>query len=413
MTGGDIDPNTDAISINAAPVGLHQPVVQQYNATYERELGLKTSVRFSYLGITSHGLIGGTDLNEIKPSNVGWDTTIGDGLNPCTPDDGDCLPSAADLARLPYPTLGDYLLSFGNYGHGQSNSFQTQLQHRYGSALNFTAFYTYTDQKSTGIDLGNSSLGGVPYNPFNPERDYTQDPWVSRHRFILYGIYDLPVGRGKKFGSSFSKWTDTVIGGWQTSFQMFAKTGTAFTPYWTCDNCGNGARMVGPGNFAVESVDALGDFDDFIGYRPSIVGDYKHKVGDQLFDPNAFAPPPMGADVFDNPSVARKNLLWGPGAWGVNLGLQKKFKFGERVTAALGADFDNIFNHPIRMPDLDFTDSSLAYLGGFDVSVDPNTLQPVLEDVNPNADFARAFQTFKQEGVEGRRTVRLRLRITF
>jgi len=44
----------------------------------------------------------------------------------------------------------------------------------------------------------------------------------------------------------------------------------------------------------------------------------------------------MGADVFDNPQVAKRNLLWGPGAWGVNLGLHKDFRFGERVNATLG-----------------------------------------------------------------------------
>jgi len=418
-TGGDIEPLLGAISTNSVPVGLHAPTVHQYNATYERELGLKTSVRLSYLGITSRGLIGGVDLNEIAPSDVPWGTTvdngsgIGDGVTPCTPDDGDCAPTLADLARLRYPTLGDFALAYGNYGHSQSNSYQLQLQRRYATGLMLNASYTYADQKSTGIDGGNSSLGGVPYNPFNPERDYTQDSWISRHRFVLYGVYDLPVGKGKRFGTGLSGWADSVIGGWQTTFQMFAKSGTAFTPYWTCDNCGNGIRMVGPGNIASESIDALGDFNDFIGYRPLVVANYKQHVGDQLFDPNAFAPPPMGADLFTNPGIARKNLLWGPGAWGVNFGLHKDFRVGERVTATLGADFDNIFNHPIKMPNQDFGDSSFSYLGGFDVAVDPNTLAPVLQDVNPNPDFARAFSTFSQEGIDSRRTVRLRLRVSF
>ena len=415
MTGGDIVVNTDAFSINAVPVGLHQPLIQQYNATYERELGLKTSVRFSYLGITSRGLIGGTDLNEIAPSNTGWATTTGDGVTPCTPDFGDCLPSAADLARLPYPALGDFITSFGNYGHGQSNSYQAQLERRYSSGFMFNASYTYADQKSNGLDLANSSLGGVPYDSFNPERDYTQDSWVSRHRFVLYGIYDLPVGRGRKLGSGMSSWADAVIGGWQTTFQMFAKSGTTFTPYWSCDNCFNSARYISPGNIASGSIDAVGDFTG--GYRPLVVGNYKQQVGDQLFNPNAFAPPPMGADVFTNPGVARKNLLWGPGAWGVTFGLHKEFKFGDRVIATLGADANNLFNHPIRMPNLDFADSNFAYLGGFDVQVDPNTLRPQLEDVSPNSDpltgFSRIHSTFSQEGVEGRRTIRLRLRITF
>jgi len=425
FTGGDEVLNTiytSSLSFNAVPVNLQQPRLQQYNATYERELGLTTSVRFSYLGVTSSGLIGGKDLNEIRPSDVPWGTTtdagdgIGDGVTPCSIDDGDCAPTLAELARTPFPTLGDYLISFGNYGHSQSNAFQTQLQHRYSNGLMFNASYTYTDQKSTGLDLANSSLGGVPYNPFNPERDYTQDSWVSRHRFVFYGIYELPVGRGKKFGSGFSRWVDGIVGGWQTSFQMFAKTGTAFTPYWTCDNCGGntGNRFAGPGNIAVNSIDALGDFNDFLGYRPLVVGNYKQHLGDQIYNPNAFAPPPMGADVFDNPGIARKNLLWGPGAWGVNFGLHKDFKFTERLTATLGADFNNIFNHPIRMPDLDFADSTFSYLGGFNIQIDPSTLQPQFRDLNfVNPDFARPFSTFEQEGVDSRRTVRLRLRITF
>jgi len=429
LGGGDVVTNTiytSALSFNAVPVDLHSPLIQQYNATYERELGLKTSARISYLGVTSHGLIGGRDLNELAPSNNPWGTSqdgdgdgIGDGLAACTPDNGDCAPTLADFARLPYPTLGDFLISFGNYGHSQSNSYQAQLERRFSGGLMFNASYTYADQKSNGLDLANSSLGGVPYNPFNPGRDYTQDSWVSRHRFVFYGIYDLPVGRGKKFGTSLSSWADAVIGGWETSFQMFAKSGTAFTPYWSCDNCGgnNGVRAVGPGNIAVDSVSALGDFDDFIGYRPVVVGNYKQRTGDQFFNPNAFAPPTMGADVFDNPGVARKNLLWGPGAWGANFGLHKDFKVTERVTATLGADFDNIFNHPIRMPDLDFADSNFSYLGGFTIGVDPTTQRPILTGVTRNDDpvlgFGHASSTFSQEGIDSRRTTRLRLRITF
>jgi len=413
LTGGDVVLDSSAFSINAVPIGLREPLVQQYNATFERQLGLKTSVRFSYIGIHSGGLIGGIDLNEIAPSDNPWGTTIGDGVTPCTPDDGDCVPTNADYARLPYPTLGDYLLTYGNYGYSRSNSFQTQVERRFDKGLMLNASYTYLDQKSTGIDQGNSSLGGVPYDPFQPHLDYTEDAWVSHHRFVFYGVYDLPFGRNRRFGSGLSKWADAVAGGWQTTFQMFAKSGTAFTPYWTCDNCGNGLRMVGPGNIASESIDALGDFNDFIGYRPMIVGNYKQHAGDQIFNPDAFAPPPMGADVFRNSAIARKNLLWGPGGWGVNFGLHKDFKLGERVTANFGADFDNIFNHPIRMPNQDFGDGSFSYLGGFDVQIDPDTLMPAIEDVNPNADFARAFSTFPQEGVDSRRTIRLRLRITF
>src|SRR3954467_9792162 len=83
LTGGDVVLDSNAFSINAVPVGLAAPLVQQYNATFERQIGLKTAVRFSYLGTTSHGLIGGIDLNEIAPNNTPWGTTIGDNATAC------------------------------------------------------------------------------------------------------------------------------------------------------------------------------------------------------------------------------------------------------------------------------------------------------------------------------------------
>ena len=405
-------------SINIVPFGLQQPRIQQYNVTYEREIIRDTSVRFSYLGSTLSGLIAGVDLNEIKPSNVPFGTTLGDGITPCDPLDPDNFPcdfSAADFARLPFPDLGDFLLSYGNFGHGRSNAFQTQLEHRFSHGLMLNASYTYLDQKSTGLDTGNSSLGGIAYNAFDPNHDYGQEAFVPKNRFVAYGVYDLPFGRGRKFGSSFSRWADAFVGGWQTSFNMFAKTGTGFTPFWICDNCGPAL----PGNIAVTSLDATGDFNAEPSYRPIVTGNFNKRNGNQIWDPNAFGLPPMGADVFDNAQIAKRNLLYGPGTWGVNLGVHKDFHFGERVVATLGADINNLFNHPLWSPDSDTGGGggTFALLGDFNISVDPNTLAPFIKDpvndVIPNDEFGRLLQTFTQEGVDSRRTIRLRLRITF
>ena len=231
--------------------------------------------------------------------------------------------------------------------------------------------YTYLDQKSSGLDTGNSSLGGVAYNPFEPNQDYGQEAFVPRNRIVAYGVFDLPVGRGKKYGSSFSKWADAVIGGWQTSFNMFAKTGTGFTPFWICDDCDPAL----PGNIGVGSLDAYGDFNAEPSFRPVVTGNFNKRNGNQIWDPNAFALPPLGADIFDNPQVAKRNLLTGPGTWGVNLGVHKNFQIGERVMASLGADINNVFNHPLFSPDSDYGGGGgpFSLLGDFNIRVDPNT----------------------------------------
>jgi hypothetical protein len=417
LTGGVVATGFGGLpSINAVPFGLEQPRIQQYNATYEREILRDTSLRLSYLGTTLSGLIAGVDLNEIRPSDNPIGTTIGDGVTPCDPiNNGDCAFSSADFARLPFPDLGDFLLSYGNFGHGRSNAFQTQLEHRYSHGLMLNVSYTYLDQKSTGLDTGNSSLGGIAYNAFEPNHDYGQEAFVAKNRFVAYGTYDLPFGRGKRFGSSFSRLVDAFLGGWQTTFNMFAKTGTGFTPFWLCDNCGPAL----PGNIAVTSLDAYGDFNSEPSYRPLVTGNYNHRSGNQIWDPNAFALPPFGVDVFDNPKIAKRNLLFGPGTWGVNLGVHKYFQFGERVSAEFGADIDNVFNHPLFSPDSDYGGGGgpFAFLGDFLISVDPATLKPVIAnpatDIIPNPDFGRLIQTFTQEGVDNRRTIRLLLRITF
>ena len=398
-------------ALNAIPFGLQQPRIQQYNATFERELARDTSIRFSYLGSTLSGLIGGVDLNEIPPSDIPFGTTTGDGVTPCDPIlNGDCDYSAADLARQPFPGLGDFLLRFGNFGHGRSNAFQTQFEHRYAHGLLLNLSYTLLDQKSTALDTGNSSLGGTVYNPFQPNHDYGQEAFLSRHRFVAYGIYDLPVGRGRQFGSSMSGWANAIIGGWQTSFNMFAKSGTGFTPFWVCNNCGPAT----PGNIGVASIDAVGDFNN-TSYRALVIGNVNQRNGNQIWNPDAFAIPSAGADVFDNPQVAKRNSLQGPGTWGVNLGVHKDFRFGERLIATFGADIDNVFNHPLFSPDSDYGGGGgpFAMLGDFDVGVDPSTFKPFITNVNTNGDFGRLINTFSQEGVDGRRTVRLRLRITF
>ena len=413
LTGGAVTKGFGGLpAINAVPVGWRQPRIQQYNITFEREILRDTNLRLSYLGSTLNGLIAGVDLNEIPPSNVPFGTTIGDGVHACDPiNQGNCDFSLADLAREPFPGLGDFLLSYGNFGHGRSNAFQAQLEHRYTHGLMLNVSYTYLQQHSTGLDTGNSSLGGIVYNEFDPNHDYGQEAFVPTSRFVAYGVYDLPFGRGKKFGSSSSRGVDAVLGGWQTSFNMFAKTGTGFTPFWLCDNCGPEV----PGNIGVTSLDAVGDFNSEPSYRPVITGNYNHRVGNQIWDPNAFGLPPVGAGVFDSPNIAKRNLLWGPGTWGVNLGVHKDFHMGERWTLNFGADVDNLFNHPLWSPDSDYGGGGgpFAFLGDFNVGVNPANLQPFIHDFTPNTDFGRLLQTFTQEGVDSRRTIRLRLRLTF
>ncbi|HEU0176411.1 MAG TPA: carboxypeptidase regulatory-like domain-containing protein [Blastocatellia bacterium] len=412
FSGGTVsvgDPNDfGSLAANAIPFDLQSPRIEQFNATYERELGRNIGVRVSYVGTRQHGLIVGRDLNMLPPNNTPFGILNEDG-DRCDPIElGDCALSPADAARRPFPRLGSFLASYGNEGSGHSHAFQVELNRRFAKGLMLSVSYTMLDQKSSGNDSGNSTLGGTLYNQFTVNNDFSRDSFISRHRLIAYGMYELPIGIKRDYGKNIAPWFDAVVGGWDLTWNMFAKSGTGFTPYWQCDNCSD---VVGLGNIGSDFLDAIGDFNTGATYRPLVVGDpYAGLSGNQFFNAKAFALPPTGADLLNNPAVARRNFLTGPGSWGVNLGVHKNFALTEKFRLQVGADFNNVFNHPLWSP----LGSDIGKLGEFFVSLDPNGNSVILpENVIPNNDFGRNTVSTPQEGIDSRRSIRIRLRLTF
>ncbi|HEY0380220.1 MAG TPA: carboxypeptidase-like regulatory domain-containing protein [Pyrinomonadaceae bacterium] len=419
---GGATPAVQGIAANAIPFDLQNPRIEQFNITFEKEVWWKMAVRVSYIGARQHNLIGGFDLNELMPSNTPFAVHDENG-DPCydttpgaiTDDLGNCVELPEDEARRPFPNgLGDFLATYGNTGKGRSHAFQVEVNRRFAGGLAFNASYTLLDQKSNGLDIGNSSLGGALYNQFNPSNDLSRDSFVSRHRFVSYGSYELPYGHGRMFGKETSKWADVVAGGWDISWNMFAKTGTGFTPFWVCNNCG----PVFPGNVASGFVDAVGDFNG-PSFRPTVIGNPAANLsGDLFFNPDAFGPPPTDSSVFDDPSIAKRNSLVGPGSWGVNLGLRKYFRFSETTKLEVGADFNNVFNHPLLSPPgasgdaFDNGPGTFANVGDFDLGLN-SAGQPVIVNANRNAQFGRRNISYSQEGIDNRRSIRFRLRLTF
>ena len=425
LSGGTLSGFGNTPSANYVPIDLKNPRVQQWNATVERQLPWLSSIRLSYIGAHESGQIVGHDLNMIQPSDNPFGTTTGDGVTPCDPlNNGDCAYSDDDNARLKIPALGDYVTGFGNVGHSLTNSFQAQAQ-RQARNLTFSVAYTFLDQKSSGLDVGNSSLGGDAYNPFQPDSDYGPDSFVSRHRVVAYGIFDLPFGHGRQFLAKSSRVVDAAFGGWQATTNMFFKTGTGFTPFYDCGDC----DPVTPGNVASGTLDAVGDF-NATSVRAVINGGTRSGVPSGFFwNPSAFTLPSMGASLYTQPGVAVRNALYGPSTYGVNLGVHKSFAFGERVALQIGADINNVLNHPMLSPDISDgggCEGCFANVGTFYLTVDQSTpgtpgnapkVNPVdmtdPDQFSPNPDFGHLFRSYDQEGITSNRQIRLRGRITF
>jgi hypothetical protein len=463
ISGGALTAFQNYPSAEFVQFGIKNPRLMQWNATFERQLSWQTTVRVSYIGAAQQGIIANYDLDMIQASDNPFGTTQGDPVyngdqpqpnpnlyNSCDPySSGDCTYSYADDSRVTFPVIGDYVNGPRNGGKSRTNSLQFQAQ-RKAKNLTFSAAYTYLDQKSSAGEGSNS------YNPFNDMYDYKRDDFVSTHRVVAYAVYDLPFGRGQRYGASISKLTDYLIGGWQATTNGFAKSGIGITPTWSCGDC----DPVMPGNIASGVEDAGGGVTSF---RANLVNNpyagqnkqyqFATEPTDSFGNPTAsaaFQPPDLGSTYWSNPAVARRGALTGPSTWGMNLGLHKAFHVNERISIKIGADADNVFNHAMTSPSSGSigTQTSLQGFGTVGTinmltpaSVDGvsdgtplapgvgtpgGPAQPALQPVTSvgsgtggastivyNPAFGLKNVSYGQEGISGNRVIRLIGRITF
>ncbi len=179
-------------------------------------------------------------------------------------------------------------------------------------------------------------------------------------------VYDLPFGKGKKFGGSVNRLTDFFIGGWQ-----LAGLGEWRSGYWT----GVSSSLYLFGNPSLSSDQQLeltyagrnqrlwwaGDF------NPTLATNVDQAALQKLvpLDRSQRIAHPVGA-AFDNrlPQVLANGTVrqtgitetvnWnarafflGPGAWSTDMSVFKNFSITESVRLRFTADFFNAFNHPI------------------------------------------------------------------
>ena len=94
---------------------------------------------------------------------------------------------------------------------------------RYSNGLQFNMNYAW--QKA--LD-GQSSLAEVKVqNPFDRRQDYSRSSWDINHVFNFAYVYELPFGKGRKFGANWASAADLLLGGWALEGITRLETGTA------------------------------------------------------------------------------------------------------------------------------------------------------------------------------------------
>ncbi len=101
--------------------------------------------------------------------------------------------------------------SMSNY-----HSLQIEVRKRFAGGLSFQADYTFSKALTDAPDAQGNNQSTL--ENFRTLRDKTLDYRRSNddqtHRFVVNGLYDLPIGRGRRYVDTSNSIVNHVIGGW-------------------------------------------------------------------------------------------------------------------------------------------------------------------------------------------------------
>ncbi|MGB8832240.1 MAG: carboxypeptidase regulatory-like domain-containing protein, partial [Candidatus Sulfotelmatobacter sp.] len=306
--GGGLDQGVDP--------NYRDPQANQWNLTVERQLTNNDSLRVSYVGMHSSRLNITEDLNQIPASTTPYQTTAA---------------SQYVDPRAPYHNWFE-LYSTINAGEANYNALEVGENHKVAHGLYFDANYTLArnladNQGDTPTAFAGEVNYGIPIaNRFDIRSDYGNVEGARRNRFLLTGLYQLPIGQGRTFMNT-GGWMNAVLGGWEMTTVTLLETGPWLTPSISGAYDQSNTDVVNRGAFL----------------RPDQVSTnyYQGQSRARYFSPNAFAPTPAGAGRFGNAGVG---ILQGPGTAAVSFGLAKTFRVTEALKARFESTFTNVLN---------------------------------------------------------------------
>jgi hypothetical protein len=234
-------------------------------------------------------------------------------------------------AFAPFPLFGDvsYRGSFGTLNY---NAATVSVHKRLSSGLQFQASYVFArnlaDSPGYNPTGAANEMGGRIQDPSHPGIDYGNANYTHRHRFLGTFLYELPVGKGKRFAGNTNSWVDRVIGGWEIAGVIIAQTG----PFMSIQAPGD------PSGTGFDSLVGDGRADTVSGVSP-----YANQSLSQWINPLAFAVP---HDNIGRVGDSQVGSVVGPGEQSVSLSLFKRVALTERVRLEIGAAASNAFNHP-------------------------------------------------------------------
>jgi len=295
--------------------------IQQFNVNVEQEVPGHIVLTAGYAGSrSSHILVFGNNINVGSPSGCG--TIKGYTLG--------CGPNGAAFGG-PYPAFPySEMDSVYDAGLAHYNSLQIKAETKSARHGIYALIgYTYSRAYDTGFSDGLGSVIGATYFPLPnwQSLDWGLSQINLNHNFTASMIYQLPFGKGERWGSGWSGAANAIAGGWELT--VIEKATSGF-PIFVVDSANtSGAGLL---NTNVQSL-----------IRPNQVCNpaLSHPTLSAWFNASCFAQPAEG-----ELGNANRTPISGPRFVNTDFSIIKHFVPREGMRVDFRAEFFNLLNHP-------------------------------------------------------------------
>lgn len=331
-------PCPSGVDCKTRPGIFTMPVVYAYNLTVQRQLTSKVAVTAGYVG----------NSGRHSSTNISFDNNavlFVPGF-PSTGDQNTLRPFNGLMGpRYNYGNTAP-IDNYCNCANNQYNSFQATVTARGSSGFTLQGNYTY--QISQGDGFGPD--GGYTFL-YDRAYGYTDNGDFPRQQSVWAANYDLPFGRGRKYGANTNRFVDAVLGGWNLSGIFTWYSGRPLTP--SIDNYASGVTKpyTGPNN-----VPDLGSGSP---YPSDKNRDHWIVAASPDLKSGPFLSP--ASNTFGNYPVNSK--LFGPQYVNLDASIMKQFSITERIKFTLRLDATNSLNHTnLDNPNTTVTSSTVGQI---------------------------------------------------
>jgi len=330
-------PTTASLAYRPTDWNIKQPAMLVYNLAVERQLPFEMSLTVAYAGSQGRHLMAEREGNPTIPQgvpsggaciqNTGAINTAsmldnGTATACFLATDSSALDAQNKLLFRTNKNFGstDYFIAANNSSY---NALQVGLIKRISKGLQLQSSYTWSKSIDETSGIRTSDSDTLFWQSGYCQRcERGRSAFDNRHRLVASGLYDLPIGKGKKVNLR-NRFVNTVVGGWQLGSIVTWRSGFPINPTAGVNRANT--------NIANDRPDATGQ---------SISLD--QPTTNQWFNTAAFTLEPIY--TFGN---AGRNTVPGPAGFSFDFSTHKDFRIKEGHELQFRWEAFNVLNHPV------------------------------------------------------------------